>query len=144
MQIVELGLTTINKDKKKIMKRFLKSFACAFNGICVTFKSEQNFRLYLVAMSIAIVMGLILKLAMPAWGLVIFSSGLVLVAELFNTAVERLGDEIANGKQKQVVKNIKDISAAAVLISALTAFVIGILFLLIPFIQRMLGLMQSH
>ena len=120
------------------------SFAHAFIGICATFKSEQNFRLYIVAMSIAIVMGLYLKISMLAWGLVILSIGFVMVAELFNTAVERLGDEIANGKQKQMVKNAKDISAAAVLISALTAFVIGILFLLIPFVERMFELMQGH
>jgi diacylglycerol kinase len=123
------------------MRRLLKSFAYALTGICVTFKSEQNFRIHIVAMIIAIVMGLYLKLSMPAWGLVIFSIGFVLVAELFNTAIERLGDETANGKQKQMVKNVKDISAAAVLISALTAFVIGILFLLIPFVQRMVELL---
>lgn len=126
------------------MRRFLKSFAYALNGICVTFKSEQNFKIHIVAMIIAIAMGLYLKLSMSAWGLVIFSIGFVLVTELFNTALERLGDETANGKQKQMVKNAKDISAAAVLISALTAFVIGILFLLIPFIQRMFELLQSH
>lgn len=122
------------------MRRFFKSFAYAFTGICVTFKSEIKFRLYIVAMSIAIVMGIYLKLSMTAWGLVIFSIGFVLFAELFNTAIECLGDEAANGKQKQSVKNAKDISAAAVLVSAITAFVIGILFLLIPFVQRMFEL----
>ena len=126
------------------MRRFLKSFAYALTGICVTFKSERNFRLHIVAMSIAIMMGLYLKISLPAWGLVIFSIGFVLVAELFNTAIERLGDETAKGEQKQMVKNAKDISAAAVLISVLTAFVIGMLFLLIPFVQRMFELLQSH
>jgi diacylglycerol kinase (ATP) len=87
-------------------------------------------------MSIAIIIGLYLKLPLQVWGLVIFSIGLVLAAELFNTAIERLGDETANGKQKQLIKKAKDTSAAAVLISALTAFVIGILFLFIPFVQR--------
>ena len=51
---------------------------------------------------------------------------------------------IYNGEQKQMVKNVKDISAAAVLISAATAFVIGILFLIIPFAQRMFELAQGH
>ena len=54
------------------------------------------------------------------------------------------GDEIADGEQKQLVKHAKDLSAGAVLVSALTALVIGILFLLIPFVQRMLDLIQGR
>jgi diacylglycerol kinase len=81
---------------------------------------------------------------MTAWGLVILSIGFVLVAELFNTALERLGDETADGQQKQTIKKAKDAAAGAVLISALSALVIGILFLLIPFVQRMLDLIQGR
>ncbi len=123
------------------MRRFLRSFACAFTGIYVTFKSERNFRIHIVATILVIIMGLYLELALPAWGLVTFAAGLVLVAELFNTAIERLGDEIANGKQKRLVKNAKDISAAAVLISAIIALVIGVLFLFIPFVRRLLDIL---
>jgi diacylglycerol kinase len=126
------------------MRRFVKSFAYALAGIRVTLKSEQSFRLHMVAMIVAIVMGLYLKLSVESWGFVIISVGFVLVAELFNTALERLGDETANGQQKQMVKHAKDISAAAVLISAMTAFVIGLLFLFIPFVRRMIELMQNH
>jgi diacylglycerol kinase len=68
-------------------------------------------------------------------GLIILIIGFVLVAELFNTAIERLGDEAANGVQKQLIKRAKDIAAAGVLLSALTALILGILFLVIPFIQ---------
>jgi Prokaryotic diacylglycerol kinase len=45
------------------------------------------------------------------------------------------GDEAANGVQKQLIKRAKDIAAAGVLLSALTALILGILFLVIPFIQ---------
>jgi diacylglycerol kinase len=123
------------------MKRFLKSFAFALAGIRAAFKSEQSFRIHIVATAIAIVMGLYLDLSLTAWGFVIFSIGFVLVAELFNTAIERLGDEAADGQQKQVIKKAKDTSAGAVFISALAAFVIGLLFLLIPFVQKMFDLL---
>jgi diacylglycerol kinase len=46
-----------------------------------------------------------------------------------------LGDEAANGVQKQLIKRAKDIAAAGVLLSAMTAFILGILFLIIPFIR---------
>jgi undecaprenol kinase len=120
------------------MKRFLKSLNYAFSGIRSAFKSERNFRIHLVVMIPVVMLGFYLGLSLQTWALLILSIGFVLVAELFNTAVERLGDETANGKQRQRVKNAKDISAGAVLLSALTALVIGILFLLIPFIQKLL------
>jgi diacylglycerol kinase len=126
------------------MKRFLKSFAFALAGIRAAFKSEQSFRIHIVATAIAIVMGLYLDLSLTAWGFVIFAIGFVLVAELFNTAIERLGDEAADGQQKQVIKKAKDTAAGAVLISALAAFVIGILFLLIPFVRRAFDLTQGR
>jgi diacylglycerol kinase len=126
---------------ENMMKRFLKSVVYALTGIRSTFRSEQTFRIHVVATLTAILMGLYLKLSMVAWGFVILSIGLVLAAELFNTAVERLGDEVADGKQKQMVGKSKDIAAAAVLISALAALVIGILFLFIPFIQRIIELL---
>jgi len=94
-------------------------------------------------MVIVIIVGVYLELSLPAWGLVIFAIGFVLVAELFNTAVERIGDALAGGKQSQAVKKIKDISAAAVLMAALAALAIGVLFLLIPFIQKILALWQG-
>lgn len=126
-----------------MMKRFLRSFAFAIAGIRVAFKSERNFRIHIVAMGIVIAAGLYLKLSMLSWGLVILSIGFVLAAELFNTAVERLGEEVADGKKKQLVKNAKDISAAAVLISALTALAIGTLCLLVPFARRISDMLQN-
>ena len=126
------------------MKRFFKSLAYALSGIRAAFKSEQSFRIHTIAMVIAVAMGLYLELSLTAWGFVILAIGFVLTAELFNTAIERLGDEAADGQQKQVIKKAKDIAAGAVLISALTALIIGILFLLIPFAQRMLDLIQYH
>jgi diacylglycerol kinase len=118
------------------MKRFFKSLAFALTGIRAAFKSEQSLRLHLVAMSAAVIVGLYVELSLTAWGLVILSIGFVLTAELFNTAVERLGDEAANGELKLMIKHAKDAAAGAVLLSALTALVIGILFLLVPLVQK--------
>ena len=117
------------------MKRFLKSVTYAINGLLSALKTERNLRIDIAAMLIAIAFGFYLKLSIITWGLIILVGGFVLVAELFNTAIERLGDEAANGNQKQLIKKAKDIAAAGVLLSALTALILGILFLVIPFIQ---------
>lgn len=119
------------------MRHFLKSAAYALTGIKSAFKSERNFRIHIVAMIIVIILGIYLELPLQTWGILILSIGFVLAAELFNTAVERLGDETANGRQRQRVKNAKDLAAGGVLIAASTALVIGVIFLLIPLIQKL-------
>jgi len=117
------------------MKGFIKSVTYALDGLFSALKTERNLRIHIVAMFIAIALGFYLKLSIVQWGIIILVTGFVLVAELFNTAMERLGDEAANGMQKKLVKKAKDIAAAGVLVSSITAFTIGILFLFIPFIR---------
>ena len=122
------------------MGKFIKSLGYAFSGIRTAFVSERNFRIQVVMLCLSVALGLYVGLSIVAWSLVILSMGFVLVAELFNTAVERLGDEAAHGAHNGLVKKAKDISAAAVLLSALTALIIGIMFLIVPLIHRLFGL----
>jgi diacylglycerol kinase len=117
-------------------RSFIKGLGCAFRGIYVTYKTERNFKFHTLALLVAIAVGISLGLSVVEWCLVVFAIGFVLVAELLNTALERWCDEAAGGKQSEIIRNAKDISSAAVLVSAITAIVIGILVLLIPLIQR--------
>ena len=126
------------------MKRFIKSFGYALAGIRMAFRSEQSLRIHALAAILAIAAGIFLGISMTAWGFVIFAIGFVLMAELFNTGIERLGDGSSNGEQKLIIKKAKDVSAGAVLISALTALVIGLLFLIIPFGQKIAELIQTQ
>jgi diacylglycerol kinase len=118
------------------MRRLIKSFGYAITGISSAFKTELNFRIHIIAAVLAVILGIYLQLSPERWGLVILAIGFVIVAELLNTAIERLGDEVANGNHRLVIKKAKDSAAAAVFLSAITALVIGLIFLIIPFIQK--------
>jgi diacylglycerol kinase (ATP) len=119
------------------MKRpILTSFGCAFRGFWVALKTERNLKIQVVAGLVAIGVGFYLGLTAVEWGLVIFAVGLVLAAELFNTAMEKVCDQASHGSQIEWIKNCKDISAAAVLLAAITALIIGIIILIIPLFQR--------
>ncbi len=122
------------------MGKFISSLGYAFRGLHAAFVSEQNFRIHVVMVCLTVALGLYLGLSLTAWSFVILATGCVLVAELFNTAVERLGDEVSHGAHNGLVKKAKDITAAAVLLSAVIALAIGILFLIIPLIHRILEL----
>jgi diacylglycerol kinase len=125
------------------MGRLAKSFICAIAGISSTFRSERNFRIHVAALCVALAAGLYLGLAALEWGFVVLSMGLVLAAELFNTAIERLADKEAGGQYDLIVKRAKDASAAAVLLTAATAFAIGTIFLLVPLVRKISSLLGT-
>ena len=121
------------------MKRFFRSFFYALAGLRAAVKTEQSFRLHLLAMVVAIGIGIYDDISMASWGIVLLSIGLVLAAELFNTALERLGDGFSGGAYNEFVKREKDASAAAVLVTATAALGVGVIFLIIPLIQKVSG-----
>lgn len=116
----------MNKKSKFPIKARLNSFKHALRGLKITIKEEDNAKIHLGIGIIMYVLSAVLKLKKMEIVAVLFSIGFVLVAELFNTAIENLCDFVQPNHHKQI-KKIKDISAAAVLISAITAFLVGLL-----------------
>jgi len=114
-------------EKKRfcIINRF-KSFKYAFKGISAIVKKEHNFRIHLSAATITVVFGFIYNISAEEWIYLSFAIGIVLISESFNSAVENLCDRISTEKDEKIGK-IKDVSAAAVLISALTAVAVGLI-----------------
>ena len=102
----------------------VRSFKYAFAGIINFFKTEHNALIHLLA-TIAV---LILAIALHVSGMeiiaLVFAVGFVWVAELFNTAIEKIMDFISE-EQHPKIRVIKDISAAAVLIAAVVALAVG-------------------
>ena len=108
-------------DKRK----FLKSFTYALAGIRVCLK-EQNFIFHIVAGVVAIVLGFFTQLTRVEWMILCIMIGLVLMAEMFNTAIEKVVD-LASPEIHPLAKAAKDIAAAAVLVIAAVSVIIGIL-----------------
>ena len=107
----------------------LKSFRHAFRGLAQLVKREHNFRIHLVVTILVIAAGILLHISTAEWLIISISIGIVLVAEGLNSAVEQLCD-IVSPVEDQRIKNIKDILAAAVLISAVIAVIIGLIIFL--------------
>lgn len=111
------------------MKRILTSFQHAFEGLLTLWKEEPNARIHSLAVILVILAGIFFEVNKWEWLMLTLMMGLVITAELFNTAIERIMDHVTPEKHPKV-KVIKDLSAAAVLVLALTALVIaGIIFL---------------
>ena len=108
-------------DKRK----FFKSFGFAVTGIRTSF-SEQNFRFHVFAMVVVVVAGLLTGLTRIEWAIICIVIGLVLMAEMLNTAIEKVVD-LASPDIHPLAKAAKDIAAGAVLVIALFSVIIGIL-----------------
>src|SRR5687767_14840910 len=102
----------------------LKSFTYAWDGICAFFRAEHNALLHLIATLVIITLVCVVPLSKIEIILLVIVTGGVWVAELFNTALERMMDFIST-ERHPVIKQIKDLSAAAVLVMALVAFITG-------------------
>jgi diacylglycerol kinase (ATP) len=113
----------MNSTKFSVKER-LRSFSYAMHGLFYLLKNEHNSRIQLGAAIISIGMAIILKLNIIEWSLLIIVIGIVFLAELFNSAVETLAD-IIDPEWNKMIMMAKDYSAAAVLISAIVALVVG-------------------
>lgn len=114
------------------MNKFFKSFAFSFSGIAAAFKTERNFRFHLVATLMVIFLGWRYELNTNEWVWITMAAGIVISAELFNTAIEVLVD-LVSPSYNEKAKIVKDVSAAAVLVAALTAVVVGLIIFLPKF-----------
>ncbi len=114
---------------KSFLTRRLKSFKYAFNGIKFVFKTQINFKIHLFAALVAIVLGFWLKINYYEWLILIIIIFFVLIAETFNTIVEKIMDYI-NPNFDEKIGIIKDLAAAAVLIAAILSIIVGLVIFL--------------
>ncbi len=113
-----------------------ESFRYAFDGIKEALVNEPNFRAHILFGSIALVVGMFLKLTQSEWIALAFTIAFVLVLELFNTAIEAIVDHLSP-KRHPKAKVAKDVSAAAVLVAAMLSILVAFL-IFIPKLQALL------
>jgi len=126
----------MNQKKFKIGDR-LKSFKFAFNGIRILFVNEHNAWLHLAATVLVIITGIAFKISILEWAAVFIAIGLVFTAEAINTSIEKLSDFVSP-ERRSSIKEVKDLASAGVLISAITALLIGLI-VFIPKILTLIG-----
>jgi len=107
----------------------LKSFTFAFNGLKILLREEHNSWIH-VAITICVVMaGFLLQISLFEWVAVVLCIGLVITLELINSAIENMSDFVSPEKN-DIIKKVKDLSAAAVFIAAICSAIVGIIIFL--------------
>jgi diacylglycerol kinase (ATP) len=122
----------MNKSRSRIA-----SVKHAFAGWIHVIRTQRNAWIHLAATILVILFSIWLQLSPQELAIIALAAGLVWMAELFNTAVEALVD-LTCPQFNPLAKVAKDVSAAAVLVTALSALIIGLLLLLQPLLQKLI------
>ncbi len=127
-----LGLTSSVQPRSTLWR----SFGWAFEGLAYGWRSQRNLKIH-AAISVGIVLlGLWAGLPLRDWAVIALTIGVVVAAELMNTALEAVVD-LASPDRHPLAKAAKDTAAAAVLCLALAAVVVGALLVGPPLLARL-------
>nr|WP_294947928.1 diacylglycerol kinase family protein [uncultured Mucilaginibacter sp.] len=119
------------------MRKFIRGFGFAFNGLKYAFATQLNFRVHVFAAILVIALSFYLHINAAEWNWILLCIAMVLLTELLNTGIETLTDLVSPGYNK-LAGHVKDISAAAVLVVAFFALLTGAIIFL-PKILLLLG-----
>lgn len=120
----------MNKEKKPFsIQQRIRSFRYAIHGIRNLFQYEHNAWIHLVAGVAVVILGFVYHISTLEWMILSLVIGLVFAMEMINSALERLADVVSPQKNEQI-RIAKDLSAAAVLVSAIISVIVGLLIFL--------------
>lgn len=115
------------------------SFRYAFQGWHHVFRTQQNMWIHGVIATVVFFLALWLRLPAHDWAMLVLTTAMVFAAEFMNTAIEAVVD-LASPDKHPLAKIGKDVGAAAVLVAALAAILIGLLILGPPLWLKLISL----
>ena len=105
---------------------FNNTFKNARKGFRLVLKSEMNIRIHVAIATFVVFLALFLKFSAIEFCLLLFVIGLVIVAEMLNTAIEFTLDSIYHNRYSRMVGMAKDISAGAVMFASFISVLVGL------------------
>ena len=105
---------------------FRRSFHFAVQGFRIALATERNIKVMLGGAAFAILMGLVLRIDLISWAVILVCCGLVIATELINTAIETIVD-LVSPEFHPLAGRAKDVAAAASWTVCLTAALVGLL-----------------
>jgi diacylglycerol kinase len=127
----------VNRIKDFAVSRW-HAFGHAFHGWAYVLRTQRNAWIHATAAMLVLIMGIWLELPARDWAVLILTIAMVFAAEFINTAIEAVVDLSSPGHHP-LAKVGKDVGAAAVLVAALAAILVGLLLLGPPLWARLFG-----
>jgi diacylglycerol kinase len=112
--------------RRKERRRWRDKFRDAFRGVKLGVRGHSSFCVHFFFAAMALMAALVLQCDVVEWCLVVFAIGLVLTAELVNSAIETVFHGLDADAKKRMGRPL-DIAAGAVLVASITAAIVGVL-----------------
>ncbi|TYP96775.1 diacylglycerol kinase (ATP) [Tenacibaculum adriaticum] len=114
----------MNNSKDGFVKKRLRGIKFALKGIWILATTEDSIKAQFFIGLFAIVLGFLFNISLSEWMIQLTITGLVLVAEALNTAVEKMADFIHPNFDKKI-GIIKDVAAGAAGFAAIISIIVG-------------------
>lgn len=118
------------------LRKFIKSFGHAFEGLEHAYKYDQNLRVHFFIGAVVVIVSILLKVNPFEMGILGVMILLVMVTEMINSAIERMVDLITK-EHREDAKIAKDVAAGMVFLTATGSLIVGILIFL-PHVLKLL------
>lgn len=115
----------MKQEKTFSIRARVRSIRYAWEGVNAFFDSQHNAIIHLYFTIFVMIAAIFFRASDTELIALVIVAGFVWAAEIFNTAIEKMMDMVSPEKHPKV-KFIKDVAAAAVLISAMTAIIVGL------------------
>ena len=122
--------------KSKNKRTFIDSVKDCLNGLSFIMISEHNFKREIILAMLALITSYVLGVSRVGFVIVLLVIALVIVSEIFNTAIEKTVD-LCTREYNEVARIAKDVSAFAVFTMCIFAVIIGII-IFVPKIMMIL------
>ena len=116
------------------IKEHLKSYRYSIRGISLAFRFEHNMIFHLAAAIAVLSANILLKVSQIEWLITLILIGLAWMAEIFNTAIEKLADRVTK-EQDPLIGQVKDLASGAVLIVCFFAVLCAVIIYL-PYLLK--------
>jgi diacylglycerol kinase len=126
-----------NTDVQNLLRSRRQSFAHAWRGIGIVFRTQPNARIQLFLFNISVVFGFMLRISTVEWLFLLVTSSIVIALETLNTAFE-IDIDLTSPEYHPYAKDTKDVAAGAVLIATLLSLSVAcIIFIpkIVPYIM---------
>jgi diacylglycerol kinase len=117
-------MLTMLLSKNPVQMKKNNPLVYAILGVINVTRTEKNFKIQILAAILVVTAGIIFQLTALEWISVVICIALVFIAEIFNTALEKLTD-LVSPEWNEAAGVVKDISAAAVLVASVISVVCG-------------------
>jgi diacylglycerol kinase len=113
-------------DFQKPPHRWSAKFANAFHGAYLGVRGQHSFAVHFVCTVLVLLLGVLLRVDWIEWSVLILCISAVLVAEMFNSALETLAKAIDTRHNPHLADGL-NMASAAVLVCSVGAVIVGAL-----------------